>query len=298
MLGKLYILQAQPAVILSLDLDTGDVQTVLDGIYGVPDGIQIDAASEAIFWTSMGKPPASGEEFLADDGTVERCGIGGSGHTTLIGNGAIVTPKQLQLHRPTNTLYWCDREGMALMSSRTDGGNLRTILRTGEWPDQASEILRHCVGIALDDQNGYIYWTQKGPADGNRRRIFRVSVDFESGVMSSGNDGVELLLDGLPEPIDLEIDLDRGKLYWTDRGDPSAQGNSLNCANVSATGLSDHVVLATGLQEGIGLALDDAGQRIFVSDLGGTIRMFSMADETFAVVHRFGKPLTGIAFSK
>lgn len=71
----------------------------------------------------------------------------------------------------------------------------------------------------------------------------------------------------------------------------------MNCADLGDAGLSNHVVLATGLQEGIGLALDPDGRRIFTSDLGGSIRAYSLADQTFSVVHPFGKPLTGIAFS-
>jgi hypothetical protein len=37
---------------------------------------------------------------------------------------------------------------------------------------------------------------------------------------------IEVLFDGLPEPIDLELDLKNRVLYWTDRGDPP-RGNSL-----------------------------------------------------------------------
>ena len=298
MTSTLYILQARPAAILALDVDSGDMRTVRGDLYGVPDGIQVVGADDAIYWTSMGKPPSSGEEFVGVDGSVERCSIEGTEHATLIGGGAIVTPKQVQLHRPTDRLYFCDREGMALWSCRTDGSDLRNLLRTGDWPEQTDEVIRHCVGIALDDLGGYIYWTQKGPADGGRGRIFRAGIDFQSGPERIKESDVELLLDHLPEPIDLEIDLANGKLYWTDRGDPSVGGNSLNRADIGAAGLSNHVVLATGLQEGIGLALDSAGQRIFVSDLGGTIRSFSLVDETLNVVHRLGNPLTGIALSQ
>ena len=40
---------------------------------------------------------------------------------------------------------------------------------------------------------------------------------------------IEVLFDGLPEPIDLELDLDHRILYWTDRGDPP-RGNTVNRA--------------------------------------------------------------------
>jgi hypothetical protein len=38
---------------------------------------------------------------------------------------------------------------------------------------------------------------------------------------------VEVLFEGLPEPIDLEIDVYNRVLYWTDRGDPP-RGNTVS----------------------------------------------------------------------
>ena len=40
-----------------------------------------------------------------------------------------------------------------------------------------------------------------------------------------------MLFDGLPEPIDLELDLKNRLLYWTDRGDPP-RGNTVNRAPI------------------------------------------------------------------
>lgn len=209
----------------------------------------------------------------------------------------MVTPKQLQFHEPTGMLYWCDREGMAVMCCRTDGSGHRVLLRTGVWPDQAGDVMRHCVGIALDDRDGYLYWTQKGPPDGNRGRILRIALDIEGGSAAGPRGAAELLLDNLPEPIDLEIDPDRRQIYWTDRGHPAIHGNTLNRADIGPSGLVAHQVLATGLKEGIGLVLDRVGERVFVSDLGGFLRVFSIRDGFLSVVHRFDGPLTGIAYA-
>jgi hypothetical protein len=40
------------------------------------------------------------------------------------------------------------------------------------------------------------------------------------------------LFDGLPEPIDLELDLKNRFIYWTDRGDPP-RGNTVNRASMT-----------------------------------------------------------------
>ncbi|MGN7741531.1 hypothetical protein ACTJKT_16240 [Pseudomonas sp. 22526] len=293
----LYILQAHPATIIALDVDTGDVSTVLSIPHGTPDGIQVDLAGNAIYWTSMGKMPESGEAFLDADGTIECCNLKGQDHHVLVGGGNIVTPKQIQLDPNSGLLYWCDREGMAIFSCRVDGSALTMLYQTGAWPADCEEVLRHCVGIALDITNRHIYWTQKGPPDGGKGRIFRMGLDTPVGSTPGSRQDVELLIDLLPEPIDLEIDHERHQIYWTDRGLSEDGGNSLNRADIANGKLINHKVLATGLKEAIGLALDSRRRRAFVSDLSGAIRTVSMDGGTFATVYSCPGPATGIAFA-
>ena len=40
---------------------------------------------------------------------------------------------------------------------------------------------------------------------------------------------IEVLYKDLPEPIDLDLDLENRMMYWTDRGDPP-RGNTVNRA--------------------------------------------------------------------
>lgn len=296
MAGTLYILRARPAAILTLDPESGAVCSIFDDLAGVPDGIQVDGPGNAIYWTNMGAWPERGEDFLAADGTIEACDLDGGNHRVLVGGGAIVTPKQLQLGHERDLLYWCDREGMAVMRCRTDGSGQRTLLRTGRWPADSADVMRHCVGIAIDPRGRHIYWTQKGPPDGGLGRIFRMGLEMPAGATEETRGDIELLADHLPEPIDLEIDDERGQLYWTDRGDPSIHGNSLNRANMTRDGLTSHEVLATGLHEGIGLALDFGHRRAFVGDLSGAIRTLSIDSGSFTTLHECGAPVTGLAF--
>lgn len=295
--GDVYILQTFPAEIIALQPESGEARVVFAITKGTPDGIQVDREGNAIYWTNMGARPESGEAFPNADGTIERCTIDGQHHAMLVVEGAIVTPKQIQLDANSGLLYWSDREGMAVFRSRTDGTDLTALLRTGRWPDDTQDVLRHCVGVALDLRNRHIYWTQKGPSDGGRGRIFRMALDLPVGATAETRTDVECLIDGLPEPIDLEIDHERQQLYWTDRGDPARGGNSLNRADITAGGLSDARVLATGLKEGIGLALDFARRRAFVGDLSGAVLTVPMDGGAFSLVHRCAGSVTGLAFS-
>ena len=98
-------------------------------------------------------------------------------------------------------------------------------------------------------------------------------IELPPGAAPDRRPDVECLLAELPEPIDLDIDHRDGMLYWTDRGDDAHDGNTLNRARITASGLVDREVLARELKEGIGVSLDAQGRRVFVTDLGGnTIR--------------------------
>ena len=61
-------------------------------------------------------------------------------------------------------------------------------------------------------------------------------------------------------------------MYWTDRGDPP-RGNTVNRAPMDAdfNKHPDPKILLTHLMEGIGIALDLAGDRMFVTDLAGSV---------------------------
>ena len=83
---------------------------------------------------------------------------------------------------------------------------------------------------------------------------------------------IEVLYNNLPEPIDLELDLNNRLLYWTDRGDPPS-GNTVNPPQLMRISRNARPpdILFTHLMEGIGIALDLKGERMFLTDLGGSV---------------------------
>ena len=295
--GKLYILQYRPGgEIIEMDTDGGNRRTLLGNLLGNVDGIVIDKKTKTLYWTNMG--PASGPsevEFFQADGSIECIGLDGANRRTLVGHGLTVTPKQVTADFDAGLLYWGDREGMRVMRSNLDGSNVTVLVRNGVFPADSRDVMRHCVGIAIDPVNRYIYWTQKGPPDAGKGRIFRAGLELPADQHPENRTDIELLIDHLPEPIDLELDSKNNLLYWTDRGNLDG-GNSLNRARIGAKQLENHEVLATGLQEGIGLAIDHANQRAFTTELGGEVRMASLRPNTrFTTIAKLGI-LTGIAY--
>ena len=89
------------------------------------------------------------------------------------------------------------------------------------------------MGVAIDVDGGKVYWTQKGPDNAGKGRLFRAGIEIPTGQTASNRADIEVLYDGLPEPIDLELDLNNRVMYWTDRGDPP-RGNTVNRAPMDA----------------------------------------------------------------
>jgi hypothetical protein len=284
-----------PSRMLLLTPDGDDIQTLIPDLGVAPDGIAIDRINKHIFWTYMGTS-RTGEDFFANDGWLERINFDGSNRIKIIPEGQTVTPKQVQCDEKNGLIYWCDREGMRVMRAQTDGSHLTVLVQTGSTEEDRLDRRRHCVGVAIDTAAGFLFWTQKGKPNGNEGRILRAALDLPVGMTAENRTDIEVLFDNLPEPIDLEWAGETNYLYWTDRGDPPA-GNTLNRALIQNGQASVHEIILTGLQEGIGLALDNKGHRAFTSDLGGSVRVISLAhpDQGHVVFSGHG-PLTGIAY--
>jgi hypothetical protein len=155
------------------------------------------------------------------------------------------------------------------------------------------------VGITVDPERGKIYWTQKGPDKGNQGSIFRANIEIPKGQTASNRTDIELLFDGLPEPIDLELDLTNRVMYWTDRGDPP-RGNSANRAPMDSDlkPRPDPEVLVKHLMEGIGIALDLKGKRMFLTDLAGSVYSARLDGSDKKLLLFVQGNLTGIAYAE
>ncbi|MBW8834572.1 MAG: 3-hydroxyacyl-CoA dehydrogenase, partial [Burkholderia sp.] len=137
---------------------------------------------------------------------------------------------------------------------------------------------------------------QKGPDNAGLGRIFRAGLEVPKGETPSSRSDVELMFDRLPEPIDLDLDLEHRVLYWTDRGDPP-RGNTVNRAPLDAAPLSiEPEIVFTHLMEGIGLALDVAGNRMFMADLGGSLYSASLDGSNRKTLLGAQGNLTGVAY--
>jgi sugar lactone lactonase YvrE len=285
--GRLFLLELSGDRIHSMNPDGSDRKTIVTDCR-FPDGIVVDAQAGHIYWTNMGIPNL-------DDGSIERADLDGKNRKVIVPQGTTHTPKQLHLDKENGKLYWGDREGMRVMRANLDGSQVETLVQTGRGDKDRRDETRWCVGISIDPKRGKIYWTQKGPTKGGLGRICRANINVPEGESPANRSDIEVLFDRLPEPVDLELDLKNRVLYWTDRGDPP-RGNTVN--RVSIDGKAKPAILITHLMEGIGIALDVPGNRMFVTDFAGSVYSADLDGKNERNFLYAQGNLTGIAYAE
>jgi hypothetical protein len=285
---RLFVLELNAGNIHVMNTDGSDRQTIVTNCH-LPDGIVVDVEAGHIYWTNMGVPNLN-------DGSIERADLDGKNRKVVVPLGATHTPKQIILDKKAGKLYWCDREGMRVMRCNLDGSRLETLIEAGHGDVDSRDQTKWCVGLSIDPKHGKIYWSQKGPDNAGLGRIFRANVEIPAGQTPTNRSDIELFYDGLPEPIDLELDHKSRLMYWTDRGDPP-RGNTVNRASIDNKPAEPEIVV-THLMEGIGIALDVPGDRMFVTDFAGSIysaRLDGSGERNF--LYAQGN-LTGIAYAE
>ena len=285
--GRLFVLELNAGRIHLMNPDGSDKKTIVTNCR-LPDGIAVDVEAGHIYWTNMGVPNLN-------DGSIERADIDGKNRKVIVPEGVTHTPKQMHLDKESGKLYWCDREGMRVMRCNLDGSHVETLVEAGRGDKDSHDQTRWCVGITIDPKLGKIYWTQKGSDKGNKGRLFRANIDVPKGQTAASRSDIEVLFDGLPEPIDLELDLETRILYWTDRGDPP-RGNTVNRAPIDKKAVPE--ILITHLMEGIGIALDVPGNRMFVTDFAGSVYSADLDGKNERNFLYAQGNLTGIAYAE
>jgi hypothetical protein len=285
---RLFVLELNAGNIHVMNTDGSERKTIVTGCH-LPDGIVVDVEACHIYWTNMGVPNLN-------DGSIERADLDGKNRKLIVPIGDTHTPKQIILEKKAGKLYWCDREGMRVMRCNLDGSQVETLVEAGRGDADRRDQTKWCVGLAIDPKHDKIYWTQKGPDNAGRGRILRANVEIPAGETPANRSDIEVFYDGLPEPIDLELDHENRIVYWTDRGDPP-RGNTVNRASIDNKPAEPEIVV-THLMEGIGIALDVPGDRMFVTDFAGSIysaRLDGSGERNF--LYAQGN-LTGIAYAE
>ena len=279
--------------VLTCRSDGSQLSTLVAGLEANPDGIVFDPQQNFIYWTNMGV--SFGQE---NDGHILCADLQGRHVKIVVPPGSTHTPKQLTMDRDHRKLYWSDREGMRVMRCNLDGSDIEVLVQTGLTDQDRADASRWCVGIGVDPKRGKIYWTQKGPSKGGRGRIFRANIDVPATETPDRRSDIELLLDHLPEPIDIQLG-DEGKvLYWSDRGDPP-YGNTINRAYIGdGAKTPERKIIVRKMHEAIGLTLDQSSGCMYMTDLAGAVYRVNLDGSDERTILPNVGDLTGITFAE
>jgi len=251
--------------VLRSDVQNFAVKTLVASAGQGPDGIAVDLDAGYIYWTNMGVP-------ANDDGALRRSNLDGTGVKVLIPAGGTHTPKQLKLVPEQKKLYWSDREGMRVMRSNLDGSSIETLYTSAQGDTARQDLSNWCVGIAVDVAGGYFYWSQKGSDTGQEGSLRRAHLAMPAGENDVSRSDVEILFDGLAAPIDIDLDLDAGVIYWTDRGDNTVNRAPLALpGGATASTRTDREIIVPDVPQAIGIALDRARGLVYYTDAVGDV---------------------------
>src|SRR6266702_5157641 len=82
--GRLFFLDLSDGRVLSVNPDGSDLKTIVAEGRRLPDGVVVDTEAGHIYWTNMGNPSAN-------DGSIERAGLGGENLKTIVPPGGTFT---------------------------------------------------------------------------------------------------------------------------------------------------------------------------------------------------------------
>ncbi|KAK3367412.1 hypothetical protein B0T24DRAFT_659364 [Lasiosphaeria ovina] len=256
--------QQQQPTLYFLDVGLGGNLSQLDEVARNGKILRHDGRTAEVTTVVSGQPAPDSIDMAGDrmywtntganpavrDGSVMSSRLDGSDVQTGIPADQVCTPKQLVAVPSRKQLNFCDRH--EVLAQRRAAGKADALLQ----------------------------WAP-GPSKSGQDRIFR------TGLTAENRSGIELVFNGLPEPIDLEIGSEESMLYWTDRGEhppPAA-------ARLTAPLSGNH---CAALPRPIGLKLDLKRRQIFVTDLGGSVYSDDVDSGAKTVLHSDDACYTGI----
>ena len=224
-------------------------------------------------------------------------------------DGKILSPSFRLATRSRQAASAGEEERQALLvGPGRDAGNASKSGRDGN-PDPrgyeprrftaGSDQRKWCVGIAVDPDGGKFYWTQKGGHDAGRGRILRANIQVPQGQSAENRTDIELSLTTfrnrsiwtwirfIAHSIGPTAGTRRAAIRYTGRHYPKA-GNG-----------KEPEILFTHLMEGIGLALDlNGGRMFFITDFGGSVYSANLDGSNRRTLLFAEGNLTGIAYAE
>jgi sugar lactone lactonase YvrE len=190
-------------------------------------GVALDTAGGKLYWTGV------------QGRAIRRSNLDGTGIETLVSPSG--DPHQIKLDLAKGKMYWSEGSSThKIMRANLDGSGPEAVIDVADG---------YASGLALDSANGYLWWMNIKTSTINRSSL-------------DGGGTTQILTTGI-SPIDLALDLDGGKMYWSENGQDTW---SIWRANLD--GSDKEAIVATNLWNPLGLALDVIAGKIYWADHG------------------------------
>ena len=189
-------------------------------------GLDLDLASGKMYWTTSVSEGDSG---------VYRANLDGTGVETIATALRFTTSLALDLSH--NKVYWANWDRSWIRRANLDGTSAEVFI--------SSIYLDSPTDLAVDPDGSRLFWTDYKVGHGGRIRY----------VYTDGRGGTWDLVTGLAYPLGIDLDLERGKIYWTDVYTDKIQRSNLDGSDVED--------IVTGLVWPHGIELDVAGGRMY-----------------------------------
>ncbi len=236
------------------NLDGSEAETLVTEVDGDdlvrPYGIALDTAAGKMYWAD---PEAD---------KIQRANLDGSGAETLLDENDVTDPVDIDLDVAAGKMYWTEPGAAALMSDTGEDctGSIKRANLDGSNVEEVWTGLCGPAGIALDVDDGKVYWTEWGAAPG----LVSVSIKCTGKVRRANLDGsgdITDLVEDLCGPAGIALDVDDGKMYWSSgRAYASVQlATAVSCkiqrANLDGSGIQTLLDENDGLRQPADIAL-------------------------------------------
>lgn len=236
--------------------DGSDFQVLVSNL-DEPDGLVTDPLNNTVFWTNM--------SFGGPGGSLQRAHLDGSsvieGEAFLVPPGSFQVGKEIELDKASGKLFWADRDGRRIMRANTDGSEVQPVLSGFTGLDGKITELQNPVGIALDPVQRHVYMTDRFMGT-----VMRFGMDLPPGDSHLNRSDVLIVVKPRStedRPIDIDLDLENGQMYWTDRGVHQVLRAKLDGSDLEV--LVDSGKIA--VKDPIGISLDLASRKMYWSDM-------------------------------
>jgi DNA-binding beta-propeller fold protein YncE len=177
---------------------------------------------------------------------IHRAELDGREHETLL-SVTLSDPRSIAVDAVNGKIYWADRETGKIQRTNLDGTDIEDLASTSE-----ASSLR---GIAVDPIRGKVYWVD-GEWTFRIRRSELDGTSVEDVITSSDTDLLRY-------PRSIAVDVDAGKIYWTELRTPRIFRVNMDGTNAEAF-ITDNKWTGLGLPERLSI-LVVAGRLYWVS---------------------------------